>query len=849
MAIERRESFADLLHRFRRTAGLTQQALADLSKVSRRTIADLERGVNRPHRTTLTLLANALQLSTEDRLLFESAARRPSLMLLPPPSVAPVSTLPHPLTRLIGREEEERAILHLILGEHARLVTLVGTAGIGKTRLAISIADTLAPNFPDGAFFVSLAQVQDWKLIPASIAQALHLQEDTSQSLWDLITTVLADKSALVVLDNLEHLLEGAALVIDLLATCPSVTILVTSRAALRVRGEQRYLVPPLSYVAGSNEISAAENLFIERAREVQPLLSLTPDVSATIAAICRRLEGIPLAIELAAMRVTIFSLSDLLHQLEHRLPLLAAGARDLPPRQQTMRDAVAWSYDLLSLRDQAIFRRLAAFVGGWTLAAAQVVCGDDATPGELLVILSSLVEANLVQRWLQEDGEETRYGMLEILREYGLDQLASHGELECTQRRHAEWMLALAQEAEPALRGPEQGYWLQRLDQELGNVRGALQWTQAHDPELGLLITEALWRYWYRHRHLREGRVWLETFMASLHGQETKRQAWASASINAGMLAAEQGDLAKARQLIESGYQIAQKLEDMTLILYAVSTLGNLAYLQYLYREAEQYHRQALALSRSLGDSQSTVKTQMNLAAILTTQGQYAEAETLLEESLLVFYEQKNHHLIAGVLLNLSNIYCKQERYNQAIVAAEKSLRYARQADMPWLIAGALDNLGKAATGQGDYERARDALTQSEAIFIELNDDLSRVSVQRHLGDVARGQGKWQQAEAFYLASITIAKRVESPLGMVKGITSWAKVLCKQGKMDLAARCTSTASEMLADLDIAPQASISVRLEQMKRALQEVMGTDAFRAAWEQGKTLSLPLDHLERA
>ena len=608
MATERRESFPDLLRRFRGAAGLTQQALADRAQVGRRTIVNLESSINQPHDTTLALLADALQLSAPDRALFASAAR--DLVVRPLPSVPrlSVSPLPQPLTRLVGREHEEQTMQRLILQEHARLVTLTGPAGIGKTRLAISIAGRLSSSFPDGVCFVPLAQVQDWKLIPASIARALHLQEEKSQSLWDVITDVLVDKTALIILDNVEHLLEGAAFVADLLATCPGLVTLVTSRAALRLRGEQRFPVPPLAYASDVGEKSTAEELFIERAREVQPLLPLTSENAASIAAICRRLEGIPLAIELAAMRAAMFSLADLLRHLEHQLPLLVAGARDLPQRQQTMRGAIAWSYDLLSPSEQSVFRRLAVFAGGWTLSAAQTVSRDDTTANEMLSSLSSLVEANLIQHVQEEDGEESRFGMLEVLREYGREQLASHGELERAQRRHAEWVLSLAQESEGALGGPEQGYWLRRLDQELGNVRGALQWTQAHDPERGLLITEALWRYWYRHRHLKEGRVWLEAFMASLHGQESKRQAWASASISAGMLAAEQGDLAPARQHIESGYQIAQELGDMPLLLTAVGSLGNLTALQHHYGEAEHYHRQALTVSRSLGDHQSTL-------------------------------------------------------------------------------------------------------------------------------------------------------------------------------------------------------------------------------------------------
>jgi predicted ATPase/Tfp pilus assembly protein PilF/DNA-binding XRE family transcriptional regulator len=748
MVIERHESFADLLRRFRRAAGLTQQALADESQVSRRTIADLERGINRPHKTTLELLAAALQLNAQDRFLFESAAHRSPLKTTPLATTLATSALPYPLTRLIGREQDERAILHLILHVHYRLVTLIGMAGIGKTRLAISMANKLLPHFPDGVYFVPLAHVQDWKLIPAMIAQALHLQEDKTQSLWDLITAACVDKTAVLVLDNLEHLLEGAAFVADLLAACPSLVILVTSRAALRVRGEQRFPVPPLSFAGDAEERGAAEELFIERAREVEPLLPLTSDNAASIAEICRRLEGIPLAIELAAMRAATFPPAALLRHLERRLPVLVVGARDLPQRQRTMRDAIAWSYDLLSPQEQAVFRRLAIFAGGWTLLAARAVCDFDADPSEMTSLLSSLVETNLVQRWPEDDSEESRFNMLEILREYGLEQLVSHGELESAQRRHAEWMLTLAQAAAPALRGSEQGRWLRLLDQELGNLRLALQWAREHDANFGLCLITAAHRFWYMSRNLSEGLFWLETFLGMTQDHKSSPLIRAKATFGASVIAVESGKYEQAAHFAEESFQLFQDAGDLAGMCSVLDVQGRLAHVKDHFDQAEEYYRQALSLSRSMSDKGYMAMVLNNLGMMLTEQGRYHEARMLLEESLSHIRALGHHQGIASSLVNLSCLYCKQEEYEQAAAFAEESLIYAKQSGDRQAIAIAFNYMGEAAAGKGDYQQAIVALEQSRQLFEELHDVSWLADVLKHLGDVALKQHQWQQTE-----------------------------------------------------------------------------------------------------
>jgi predicted ATPase/transcriptional regulator with XRE-family HTH domain len=831
--------FAELLQRFRQAAGLTQSELADRARLSPGTISDLERGVyHAPRRTTVALLADALRLDASDRRLFESAIRRSRNATSPPASIHPSFTFPAPLTRLVGREAEIDAVIRLIQQEHARLVTLTGTAGIGKTRLALAVASQLRSHFPDDIWFVPLASVQDPALIPKSIANSFGLQETGEQSLVDLIPAFLAGKRALLVLDNVEHLLDGVSVLVDLLSVCPHLALLTTSRTALRVRGEQRFAVPPLEYGA---ERSAAETLFIERAREVHPLLPVTPANLASIAAICRRVDGIPLAIELAAMRVATFAPPDLLRHLNHRLALLVGGPRDLPARQQTMRNAITWSYDLLAPAEQAIFRQLAVFVGGWTIEAARAVSVGEVDQNELLMALAALVDTSLIQKEMADEDSETRFTMLEILREYGMEQLEQQRELEDTQRRHAEYMLALARQAEPELKGPDQATWLARLEHEHGNLRAALHWAKEHDIRAGLQIAVAIWRFWLMRGHFGEGRSWLETFMQYDQEQEDLRRIQAHAYIVAGVLAAEQGNFPQAERYSETGLQLYQVIEDKTGICSALVTLGSLAYLCDRYGRAEEWYRQALTLCRAIGDRVHIPGVLNNLAVIATAQGRYHEAQEFLEEGLIYPSEIGDHYGIAVTLVNLSNLFHKEGKYARATTTAKEALAHAEQTGNRRTIASALENVGKAACDQGNYHEAIVALERGRQMYQELHDGLGNAAVLRHLGDVARAQGDWQQAEAYYRASIEESQQAGTAMGIAKCLAGWALVLFAQGQTMQSAYFASKAAAMYTEMGIAPQANISVRLEQTKRAIHQALGDEAFQATWNRGKTLSL--------
>jgi predicted ATPase/DNA-binding XRE family transcriptional regulator len=434
----------------RQRAGLSQAALAERAGLGLATLKALERDRRpRPHPHTLARLAEALGESP-----------------VAPAAAASQVRLPLPPTPLIGREADVAAIRALLAPTtgSARLVTLVGPGGVGKTRLALALAQQLLGAYRDGLVFVDLAPLRDAQLMPATIARALDVPESSSRSAHDRLLEHLRDRQLLLVLDNFEHLLRAAPLLAELLQECARVALLVTSRTALRLRIERRVPVAPLATPpdnrASLDEVAAspAVRLFVERALVVAPDFVLDQSNAGAVSAVCRRLDGLPLAIELAAAQAGLLGPEALLHRLERRLPLLTEGAADVPERQQTLRTALAWSHDLLDPAARLLFRRLAVFVGGWSLATAEAVCADDALPAEaMLDRLQAVVDGSLVHR-LDDCGSEPRFGMLETVREYALEQLAEHEEVDAQGLRHAAYFLAVAEQAQPHLPAPTSG-------------------------------------------------------------------------------------------------------------------------------------------------------------------------------------------------------------------------------------------------------------------------------------------------------------------------------------------------------------------------------------------------------
>ncbi|MDQ3694472.1 MAG: helix-turn-helix domain-containing protein [Chloroflexota bacterium] len=592
MASDGVSRFGRLLRRHREAAALSQAGLAERAGLSERGISDLERGRRKnPRLETVRLLAEALGLAADDRAALLAAARQP---VAPKPAPVSRSTVPIPPTSLIGREREVATAVALLRREDVRLVTLTGPGGVGKTRLAVAAASGTGRAFADGVRFVPLAPVRDTRLVTSVITHTLGLPDGNEPAL-DQLLRHFRDRHLLLVLDNLEHLLAAAPQISILLAACPDLAVLATSRERLHLDGEHEFPVSPLATPECSRPSStealasvAAVRLFVERARDIDPAFALTDDNASAVAEICRRLDGLPLAIELAAARTKVLPPRALLARLERRLPLLTGERRDAPERQRTLRDTIAWSYDLLTPAERTFFRRLAVFVGGLTLEAAAAVVwaiaagepggheasitnsghSDDAEldrQTSTLNLITSLVDKSLLRRDEREGGAaaaEPRFEMLETVREFALERLEGSGELAAARQAHADYFLMLAERAEPEVVGREQGLWLERLTAEIGNMRAALDWALdrgAGSSEISLRLAGALWTFWYMSARNREGRQWLERALAA--SEDTITAPRARALMSLGTVFATLSEFARAEPLLEAAATAWQAL------------------------------------------------------------------------------------------------------------------------------------------------------------------------------------------------------------------------------------------------------------------------------------------------
>ncbi|MBV9357343.1 MAG: helix-turn-helix domain-containing protein, partial [Chloroflexi bacterium] len=595
-------TFAELLREYRHGRGLTQAELAQRAQLSQRAISDLERGLKVPQRRTVRLLAHALALTGHDRSTFEAVGHQ-QRQAYGGQAHARDRTLPRPLTSFVGRQRELAELEHL--QARSRLLTLTGPGGSGKTRLALCLATAVAERFEDGVVFVPLASVFEPELVLPTLAQRLGVPEIGPRAPLAALRDYLHTRHVLLVLDNFEHLLPAGPLLLELLADCPRLRMLVTSRSALRLSGEQEYEVPPLALPdagwqcpAEADPIAAlqsfeAARLFIERARAISPDFAVTAAEAGELAEMCRHLDGLPLAIELAAARVRLLPLGTMAARLggapwrraASPLRLLTAGPRDLPPRQQTLSAAIAWSYDLLTVAEQDLFRHLAVFYGGASMEAIQACAaassgangGWPAAPDDVLMDVEALIDKSLLLRRSGPDGEP-RFDMLETIREFGLGRLTEAAELEDTRRWHAGYYLALAEQAEPRLRGPEQRVSLDRLEAEHDNLRAALEWALTSDEgaTTALRLSGALAWFWLDRGYTSEGRRWLDRTLSAAGGAPAARL---KALCGAGWLAHVQRDAPAARRCLEPAVVLAGEVGDRWALAWARHLLGRVAY------------------------------------------------------------------------------------------------------------------------------------------------------------------------------------------------------------------------------------------------------------------------------
>lgn len=709
MASQEAVDFGRLLRRHRAASGLTQEDLAERAGLSARGISDLERGIKtRPHRDTVDRLSAALALSPDAHASFV-AASRPSGADKRLSDDEPRGKLPIPANPLVDRTEELQEVSDLLRRREVRLLTLTGTGGVGKTRLAIAVATELRSEFPDGVFLVPLAPESDPKLVGSAIAHTLRLRETVER----VLVGALATQRILLVLDNFEHLLAASGLVAELMASAPDLTVLVTSRAPLTIAAEREYQVQPLpvpELVSGAYAIptAAAVELFVQRARAVRPELELNAATMEAIAEICARLDGLPLAIELAAARCRLLSPQAIVARLDQRLPLLSAGARDAPARHQTLRAALTWSYDLLADDARTLFRRLTVFSGGFGLDAAAAVAPVPTENGDamwrLLDLIASLVGQSLLAREDQSDGEP-RFSMLETVREYGLELLTEAGEIEATERAHATFYSALALEAEPELVGSRQLAWFDRLETEHANLNAALSWATAHDQKRALAMVGALSRYWDHRSHRQEGLRWLETVLAL--GGENDPAAEAKARWGAGGLALLLTDNDRAERHMTLAMQLAEVAGARYHAGFAHNVLGSLALNREDFDVAQAHHEAGLALLQEVGDIDGVAALNGNLGYGAFLRGDYAEAATRSAESLALYRQIGSDHGAASMLGNLGRAVLEQGEPARAGNLLREGLALGARIGNTWYIAVCLEGLAAVAAIEGNHALA----------------------------------------------------------------------------------------------------------------------------------------------
>jgi predicted ATPase/DNA-binding CsgD family transcriptional regulator len=651
-------------------------------------------------------------------------------MATPPPTPAP--NLPVPLTPLIGREREAAAVCALLGDDGVRLLTLTGPGGVGKTRLALRVAEALAADFVDGVAFVSLAAIRDPDLVASAIAQALGVREARDRPVAEGVKRHLRGRALLLVLDNFEQVLPAAALVGDLLAAAPNLAVLVTSRAVLHLYGEQAFAVPPLALPDPARlplpeELARYEaiRLFTERARAARADFRLTEADAPAVAAICARLDGLPLAIELAAVRIGLLPPRALLARLAQRLPLLVGGARDLPARLRTMRGAIAWSHDLLAPGEQALFRRLAVFVGGCTLEAAEAVVAAAGEPGiDLLGGLGSLVDASLVQMG-EGPGGEVRYGMLETVREFGLEQLEASGEDEATCRAHAAWCVGLAERFWESFVAEFSAFleWLDRIEADLDNVRAALAWLERTGDAAGVLrLAGALSEFWLFQSHRHEGRGWLERALDPARSATVPATVRARGLRAAGLLAVYQGDYAEASALGTESLALWRDLGDRQGTALALHVLGFVDLAQGDYDQAVVHIGEAQALFEALGNRWWTAGVRSDiLGRAVYGRGDPAGAAAILEDALAVYHELGDRLNTALTLNYLGFVACDRGDRAGAAARFAAGLPLWTQLGDLWPLADWLAGVATLAVRCGAPERAARLFGAAEALCVEL--------------------------------------------------------------------------------------------------------------------------------
>jgi predicted ATPase len=718
------------------------------------------------------------------------------------------STLPYQHMPLIGREKELETVQRVILRDEVNLLTITGPGGIGKTRLALQAATELIDTFEDGVFFVSLASINDPDLVAATILQTLGFTTGENQPASGLLKGYLQDKHMLLVIDNFEQVTAASPLLGELLEAAPRVKIMVTSQAVLHIYGEYEFKVPPLA-VPDINNLPAldalaqspAVALFVNRAEAVKVDFSLTPENAPVVVEICAQLDGIPLAIELAAARIKLFAPQALLRELSHRLNLLAQKSPDRFPRHQTLRNAVAWSYQLLAPDERALFAQLAVFARGCTLNAVEAICTTGETKADvpLLEGLASLVDKSMLQHELRPNGEP-RFMLLETLREYALERLEADGQLDVVRKRHASFFLEFVEAIEPGPKKPNLPAWMKELEEEHDNLRAAIQWALEHDEvESALRIAGAIWRFWQIHGHVEEGAKWMGMILE--RAEKRPSMARAKALWGAGWLGMVMGTLAQSREYFEEGAAIARLLNDN--------------------------HYLGLSLH--------------GIGAVARAQGDFDRSRAAFEESLPLFKSLQNTENVAWTFEHLGVTAIEQGDFVQAGAYLSQGLALFRELDQRWPCAEALTFLGHAALQQGDYALAQKRYEDALSIYEELDDKLNIATINSYIGATLFGRGEYEKAISLYKENLVLSHELKDHWGFAWGLERLAEAAEKLGHPEQSTRLWGAADALRRVSGVLWHPGFhSYYTEQRFAALKAELGESNWQELWLEGQAMA---------
>jgi predicted ATPase/DNA-binding CsgD family transcriptional regulator len=785
-----------------------------------------------------------------------------------PPAPALRGNPPVFLTPLLGREQDIEAVCALLQRPDVRALTLVGPGGVGKTRLGLAVATRLSASFSDGAWFVSLAPLSDPHLVLPTIAQHLRVREVGETPILDLLITALGHKHLLLLLDNLEYLVAAVPNLVHLLAACPRLTLLITSRAVLHMEGEHTFQVPPL-VVPDLTQLSKQEALAElpavalekQRAQALQSDFLLTAANVQAVAEICVRLDGLPLAIELAAARIRLLQPYALQARLTQRLAVLTKGATGAPARQQTLRQTLQWSYDLLDAQEQRLFRQLSIFVGGFTVENAEGVCRPlwqerQESAAVILDGVDSLLDKSLLSR-VARPTDEARLVMLETIREYGLECLEASGELEPTRLAHATYYQALAREAGPHLHSPEKGRWLNRLEQERDNLRAVLSgWLARGEAEPALRLTMDIFWFWVLRNHTREGRAFLERGLEVGGGVAPRVSAWAWLYLE--VLVNNQGNHARAVTLWQTSLPLFQAAGDTRGRAWALSHIGAATihlgkcadarpFLEEglaLFQEVERQGSAALFQPGSLVEANGMAYALYWLAWIANLQGDYDRARTLAEESLARGRAVGDRYGMSQTMEHLATAALNQGDLATAQQVLDEKLTQEREDGDRWAIGVTLALQGRLALLHGETSRAATLLEESTAILRRLAHQRTLAAALSVLGRVVARQGDLARAHALHEESLAAACKTTNPWTIALSLEGLAELAVAQGMPAWAARLWG-AEEILRERAGTPLPAMwRLDYECAVAAARAALGAQAFSARWAEGRTL--PLDQV---